>query len=52
MLYLLNPRVWIALAIVAASGALQAAWLRVVYHAGDLRQADLLWPALYDLATA
>lgn len=40
-----------ALAILAASVALRTAWDRLVYHAGDMRTADRLWPALYDLAS-
>jgi hypothetical protein len=39
-----------ALAILAASVALRTAWDRLVYHAGDMRTADRLWPYLYDIA--
>jgi hypothetical protein len=30
--------------------ALRTAWDRLVYHAGDMRTADRLWPYLYDIA--
>ena len=39
-----------AVAILTASVALRTAWDRVVYHTGDMRTADVLWPYLYDLA--
>jgi hypothetical protein len=38
------------LAILTASVALRTAWDRLVYHAGDMRTADRLWPYLYDIA--
>lgn len=40
-----------ALAILTAAVALRTAWDRLVYHTGDMRTADTLWPYLYDLAT-
>jgi hypothetical protein len=38
------------LATLTASVALRTAWDRLVYHAGDMRTADRLWPYLYDIA--
>jgi hypothetical protein len=38
------------IAILAAALALRTAWDRIVYHVGDMRTADDLWPELYDLA--
>lgn len=40
-----------AIAILTASVALRTAWDRLVYHAGDMRTADVLWPRFYSLAT-
>lgn len=37
--------------VLTAAMALRTAWDRLVYHAGTMRVADELWPALYDLTT-
>lgn len=39
-----------ALSILTAAMALRTAWDRLVYHAGDMRTADALWPHFYSLA--
>lgn len=36
--------------ILTAAMALRTAWDRIVYHVGDMRRADELWPALYEVA--
>jgi hypothetical protein len=40
------------LALLEAGTMLRARWDRIIYHAGDMRAAYRLWPALVELATA